>query len=651
MSQIILTLLLAGQSAAQVPAPTTQQMFDQATKAAEELKCAEAVPLFEKLESNARLMRNETVRAAIELRKGVCLLRLGRVEEGEPALLRALPTLASRGNEFGDEVRRAHFLLGHVEANRFDYAAAATEFKRALEGVTGSARLQALMPLAQVLTFDRDGEALRFATEARTIALADPALGKREVAAVQTQFARVLLNEGREKEAYSELKDSLRKQGGLDMSVGVFDLATRSDLAIAASLIGDREAAQKYLVYTGAGRFKESPFARATSMQHPLCGAATGLKPDDYAIIEFSLAEDGHVQRATPIYSTGGRSAAVAFARAVAGWSWSPEAAKAIPPLFRYMTRIEIRCTTAGERPPPTLPLAAAYADWIEGLTKTQVKWQRTPDAKAVPLQRAALAEGRSSNDRSSQLSALVALGTNPVLTNAERSNLLSEAVRQAEAMDAPVSARSHIAIAHLTAKSQNGRQLREMLRTFLARPEVAADPLSAATARLLVAARNFRVGPAADAEDLLKAVATMPQLPNGHPLKVAALLELANQYAAKADIEGARKMFEQTGLTAEQCAFIGLQPAMRRTGVSSTAYPVDAGRMGFEGWLRTEFDVATDGSTIQPRILTAYPPMVFNDAGIKISKGMRYTASYRPENGVACTARQESVAFRMPEY
>lgn len=649
MPQLVLALLLAGQSAAQATPPTTQQLFDQATTAADEGKCAEAIPLFDKLEANARLMRNEVARAAIDVRKGTCLIKLGQAEQGEPALRRGLAVLGAKSSEFAEEVRRSHLILGHLEANRFDYSAAATAYKRALEGATGKERLQPLMSLSQVLVFDRDGEALRFANEARAIALSDTTLSKRDIAAVQTQVARVLLNEGREKEAYAELKDSLRKQGGLDTSVDMFDLSTRSDLAIAASLNGDKEAARKYLAYTGAGRFKDSPFARARSMQPPLCGGATGLKPDDYAIVEFSLAEDGHIQRATPIYSTGGRSAAIAFASAVADWSWSPEVAKAIPPLFRFMTRIEIRCTTAGERPALTLPLAEAYASWIKDQTKTQAGWHDQPDAKAAPLQRAAIAQSRANNDRASLLSALVGLGGNSVLGDAERRELLNEATSLAEAMGAPASARSHIAIAYFTAKSKDGRQLREALRTFLARPDVVADPLSAATARLLIAAPGFRVGPASDAEPLLKAVATTPQLPDGHPLKVAALLEQANQFAAKGNLEGARAMFDQTGLTAEQCAFIGLQPAMRRIGASSDDYPTDAVQMGFEGWVRTEFDVATDGTTIQPRVLTAYPPFVFNEAGAKISKGMRYTTSYRPAEGVACTARQESLAFRLP--
>lgn len=652
VAHVVLALLIAGQSAAQQTqpaAPTLQQSFDQATIAAGEGKCAEAIRIFAGIEANPKAMRNEKVRAAIDVRKGSCLIDMGRLEEGEAAVRRGLPVLMAGGESFAAEVRQSHLALGRLSALRFDYSTAALEYKQALDGSTGTNRLRPLIALAQTLAFDQDGEALRYATEARAVAFADTTLDKRSVAVVQTQFARVLLNQGRPKEAYAELKDSLRKQGGLDLKVDVADLTTRSDLAIAASLNKDAEGARKYLAYTGAGRFKNSPFARASSMQPPLCGEATGLTPDDYAIIEFSLAEDGHVQGVMPIYTTGGRRAAIAFARAVAGWSWQPEVAKAIPPLFRYTTRVEIRCTTAGERPSLTLPLADAYGEWMEGLGKTDPKWKDQPDARTAPRQRAALEEAKAGNDRAGQLAALLALGTNSVLGVPERRLLLDEALVLADALKAPPGARTYVAIDQLQARSDDGRQYREGLRALLARPDVAADPVSTATVRLLIAAPTFRTPPPEDAEVLLSAVTTAPDLPDQHPLKVAALLQQANQFAAKGDLAGARRLFDQTGLTSEQCAFLGLQPAMRRTGVSSNDYPTGAFQMGFEGWVRTEFDVATDGTTIRPRVLTAYPPFVFNEAGAKISNGFRYTASYRPKDGVACTARQESVSFLMP--
>lgn len=652
MNELLFVLLFAGQTTGQQaqPAISLQQSFDQATEAAASGKCAEAIRIFDGLEANPKLSRNIMVHAAIDVRKGSCMIELGQLEEGEARVRRGLPLFEAKRQDFEEEVRQAHLALGHLSAARFDYTTAAMEYRRVLESASGWARLRPLLNLSQVLAFDQDGEALRYAAEARTLALADTSLPKRQVSAVQTQYARVLLNQGRLKEAYAELKDSLRKQGGLDLKVDLYDLATRSDLAIAASLNKDPGAARKYLAYTGAGRFEDSPFDRAVSMQPPLCGPATGLKPDDFAIVEFSLADDGHVRGAMPIYSTGGRSAAIAFASAVADWSWKPETVKAIAPLFRYSTRVEVRCTIAGERPELTAPLADAYSEWMEGLGKSDAGWKSEPEAKAAVLQRAALEKARGENDRAGQLAALLALGTNDVLGEPERRPLLAEALALADALKAPPTARTYIAIRQADANSSDSRENRAARRALLARPEVAGDPLAAATLRLLIAAPAFRLPAPEDSTPLLKAVTDDSRLPGQHPLKIAALLQLANQYAAAGDLGGARRLFDQTGLTTEQCAFLGLKPAMRRLGTSSSDYPEEAFNFGFEGWVRTEFDVATDGSTIEPRVVVGYPAFVFNDAGKQISKGFRYTASYRPEGSVACTGQQAALRFIMPD-
>ena len=654
MIGIILQLALAGQASAQpTPAPqgkaTLQQMFDQASQAAEERRCNDAIRQFEALEANPAAMRNPLVTAAIGVRKGGCLINTGRWEEGEAAIRRGLPALTAKGEAFAGDVRDAHLALGRASTARFDYATAAAEYRLALEPAQGVARIRPLMALSQVLAFDKDGEALRYATEARTLALATPGLSKGEVAVVQAQYARVLLNQGQLKEGYAELKDSLKKQGGLTLRVGVADITTRSDLAIAALLNNDRDEARNYLAYTGAGRLKDGPFAKARSMDLPLCGEETGLKRDDFAIVEFSLEEDGHVSGVMPVYTTGGREVAVAFARAVADWSWAPEDAKKVPALFRYTTRVQLRCTVAGERPALTAPLAETYARWMESQGQSDPAWADQPDAKAAPLQRAALDSAKAKGDKAATLAAAFALGSNTVLTEPERVPLLEQAIALADELKAPASVRAYLALEHLRVKSEGPRRFREGLRVLLARPEIAGDPLGAATARLLLATPGYHMPAPADVDQLLGAVIDAPDLPAQHPLKVNALLQRANILAKTGDLAGARSSFERTGLTEEQCAFLGLEPVLRSSGASSGDYPMEAVRMGFEGWVRTEFDIAANGTTIAPRAVIAYPPFVFNDAGTGIVKGARFASSFRPGGGVACTAEQQSVVFRLP--
>nr|WP_275402939.1 energy transducer TonB [Sphingomonas corticis] len=71
--------------------------------------------------------------------------------------------------------------------------------------------------------------------------------------------------------------------------------------------------------------------------------------------------------------------------------------------------------------------------------------------------------------------------------------------------------------------------------------------------------------------------------------------------------------------------------------------------QMGFEGWVRVEFDIAANGTTVVPRAIAAYPPFVFNDAAQGILRDARYTSSYRPSGNVACAANTQSVVFRLP--
>lgn len=139
------------------------------------------------------------------------------------------------------------------------------------------------------------------------------------------------------------------------------------------------------------------------------------------------------------------------------------------------------------------------------------------------------------------------------------------------------------------------------------------------------------------------------PGLPARHPLKVNALLRKANLLAAAKDTAGANAAFRQTGLNAEQCAMLGVTPAMLSSGAGAGAFPMAALQWGFEGWVQTEFDIAADGRTVTPRALIAYPPFVFDAAATDISRASRWASSYRPGGSVACAASHQSIRFMMP--
>ena len=653
MSAFLALALAIGQAASPAAAPgaaapaTLQARFDAASDAAANGRCKEAVPQFEAIEQNAAARRNGLVAAAVAVRKGRCLVGTDRSDEGEAAIRRGLPTLDAKGADFAVDVREARLALGSAGFYRLDYAAAEREVETVLVSSTGTARIRPLMLLATLRMFDHDGQALKLVGEARTIVAANSDFSKKENAAVQTLYARVLLNEGRAKDAYAELKDGLKKQGGLTNRVGLAEIGTRSDLAIAALLNNDRDNARLYLAYTGAGRMTDGSFGRAAQMDLPPCGETTGLKRDDMAIVEFTLAADGHVGLVSPIYTPGDRDVAIAFARSVASWSWSAEDTAKVPPFYRNAIRVEVRCTTAAaEREGIETPLRTAFTDWLQSKHVPDAAWKDMADARALPLQYAAFAAATGANDKPAALQATMALIGNSVLPRERRPAIATQAVTLARALDAPVAPRAYVALA-LVPDQAGADERRRTFHTMLSDPAIAGDALAAATLRLMIAQPVYHSSAPADATMLLDAVIAAPDQPDLRPLKTNALLQQANLFAAKGDLAGARAAFDRTGLTQEQCALIGLTPSMRRSGASSDDYPAQALNMGFEGWVNAEFDIAANGTTVSPRAVVSYPPFVFDDAATGIMRGSRYVSSFRPAGGVACAANQQSVVFR----
>lgn len=654
MIATLLALVVAGQgtpSAPGGPQPTArpatpnQQRFDAASADVEAGRCTQAIATFEALEAMPAVKRNPLLGAVSAVRKGRCLIRLGRTDEGAAAIKRGLPVMEAKGESFAGEVSVAQLTLGDVAEARLDYDEAIRLYSAARDAVKGSYRIVPLLRLSQVTMFDHDGRAIAAADEARRLALQDTNYGKKDLATVQSQYARVLLNEGRFAESYTALKDSLAKRGGLTTTVTPADIATRSDLAIAALLNKRPDDARLYLAYTGAGRMKDAPFSRAAVMAAPACGEG-GLTPSDMGIVEFSIKDDGRVVGVYPIYATGGRRAAMAFASAVERWSWRVEDAARIPAFFRNATRVELRCSKALRDSGLSKPLTDAAGAWFDSKLGV-APWADLSDAAALPMQRAEFDRARSAGDQARIARAAIALYANGVLSSEESPALFEAAAAAADAASAPAAVINSVALAKAEQENGSVDKYRAALRALLASPGVAADPLSANTVRLLLAAPRERSAPPADAAALQLAVVNDPALAPTDPLKVAALLGQANVLAAKGDLAGAQASFARTGLTGEQCAQLGLSPARRSTG-SQGGFPMAAQFMGFEGWVMAEADVKPDGKTATQRATIAYPPFVFDDAAIDVAKGVRYSSSFRPEGALACEGVRMPIVFSL---
>ena len=633
--------------------PTVQQQFDNASEAMAEGRCAEALQTFEALAARPDVARNAKVMATIRARRATCMASVGRFDDAASDAAGALSVL--NADDTGDrvEISRAHVALGQVAYFAFDYDNATREFETAQSMATGDNRYEPLLWLARSTMFDVDARSIDFAAAALKLAEALPDVKKSNLATLHTLHARALLNHGQIAPAYEELKLALKAQGGLTERVTMDDVITRSDLALAALLNNDEDSARKYLAYTGAGRFTKGGFAAAVAMVPPPCGGASGLTPDDLVIVQFGVRDDGTVSYASPIYSSRNGPAAAEFARAVAGWSWSPQAAKGIPAFFRLVTRLELHCSMASSHPDVLDILRGDLSGWLSE-HHVEPYLSVIDNAASVALAKAELDKLQSGVDPLARVPVLLTLGRNRFIPPAERQQWNQQARAILSTAGAPLGALTYLDIRlsdPLAREYIDYGKHRTYLRTLLASAAVASDPHVSSVLRLLIAEPHYGLQASPDAADLLTTVSTDPGLAAQDPLRVGALVRLATLQAASGNIVAARASYERSGLSAQQCSLVDAMPLMRRSGAESVDFPAEAMRWGFEGWVFTEFDIQADGKTANQRAVIAYPPLVFRDTAIEAMKHARYTQTYRPDGGLGCGGKRVKVSFDLGRY
>jgi len=629
-----------------------QQQFDSASTEATAGNCQSAVSKFEVLESNPNIKPGSLPAAAIAVRKGVCVSKLGATPD-ETAIKNGLVVLAQAGKDFDIDVAEGWTVLGSVAFARYDYAGATAAYKRALAYTKGNVRLHTLARLAKSTAFDGDVASLSYANEGLKILSTDPKPNKESLATFRTLLGRALLNRGDTQAAYTELKEALKLSGGLTSRTTLSEVSMRSDLAMAAMLVGRKDDARRYLAYTGAGRIEKSPFTTALSMNPPICGEETGLRPDDIAVVEFGIAEDGTVTSAHTVYSRGGPDVAAAFGKAVSEWYWKPDDVAAIPQFYRLVTRVELRCSNVlGNGPGIMGPLRERFRTWAASQLLTLTLSERdNPSSLNQALQKHAEASAER-GDLRGQLAALAWLSDAKISSSQERVTMADKALALAHETPVPQEVVNWLHIVRLKASQGDKRRLSgrdlDALVELSHDKNISEDALAADTLRL-IAARGSGPTKLKEAPTLLKMIAEDNRLPPTHPLRQLAWLDLAGNAAADNNRVGAQNYFEKTGLTEEQCALLGEAPTLKRTNANSADYPMEALRMGFEGWVRTEYDIKTDGKTMNARPLVAYPPLIFVDAATGMAGDLRYDVSYRPESNLACSAKRDNFVFRIP--
>lgn len=643
-------LLMAASTAAQQPARTVQQDFDAATALDTGTDRAAALAAWEGLEK--RTTAGGRSHAIVLVRKGRALVRLGRYEQGGAALRAGLAGLPVNDATLAEDRAVAYINLGQLAADTLDYAGAAAAFAKAEAAATDTSdKLGAMLGLAEVQTFT-DPAAAGAALDRADALLATVKASN----AVQAPFAKarglLMLNTGNVAGARVQSMRAVSLLGGLTETVNLADVSARSDAAIALLLSGNKDEARRYMAMTGAGRLSRGSFDPAAEMRAPDCGGEAGLKPEEMAVVEFSIAPDGTVSRAIPIYAAGGGQVALEFARAVRGWSWPADKITTMPIFFRHNARVEMRCSTAFERPSLTDGLNAELEQWLAGKGVSVPPAPEKGSAAALVGQRAALTQAEASSPNSlGTLAALYRLTTNELLPREERAALAARGLAIAESGQAPAMARLAL---DLEATSSGITEWRwsaydRAVRPLLDKPAYSTDPRARATIRLALAdASDPGKGGRDRALALLRQVSDDGALRPNDPLRVGALIRIASIEERAGSPEAARTAFAATGLTADQCAIMDASPKLVSM-PGSSAFPQEAQSWGFEGWAEVQYDVAANGRSANQRVVLAYPPFIFSKASSDFFQTARFAKTYRPDGGLGCGGTTSKIRFELP--
>lgn len=641
---LMAAIIVMDQAVAAPAAPTLQVQFEKASAALVAKKWAEALALFDEIEARPTLGR--VTRSAVALRRGAALLRLGRDGDAAAAFRKGLELAPTDNPSLIEDRLSALVGLGRIAEAGYDYSDARSHYEAALKiAPDPAARLPVLLALADVTMFDEGDMALAYADQA--LAIAQQAKVEPTVeATVRDMRGKVLLNRGNATAALADLEIALQKLGGLTSQTDLADVTVRSDLALAALQAKKADKAREYLAMTGAGRLPDGPFAAPADTDLPPCGG--DLRPDDVAVVQFGIGDDGRVSYADPIYASRPGPVAVTFARAVSGWSWRAGDVKSIPLFYRAVTRIELRCSNAVSRPAEAMLLFPAMEKWLSG---EKVADPSDQTRKSLTNLREEIAQ-RKGQRPIERLPYLLAVATSAAAEESEKKAALTEAIAIAEQAKAPIAVmtllRIHAASPEIVDWRQNLKPFYAQLRQLLVTPAVAADPQSSGVLRLMIAAPVHGSAPS-DAESLLRQVADDQRLAEHDPLRTGAMIRIATLQAQRGEMDAARASYLSTGLDAQQCALVDAKPVMRKPGMSSNDYPQEVLRWGMGGWAQIEFDVTPEGRTVNRRAVLAYPPFVFGDPTVKAMESTRYTQTYRPAGATGCSGATQRVRYLMP--
>ncbi len=645
-------------SVAAPPTSTIQQQFDAGTAAIAAGEWARALEIYTTLETKlaTRTPASKSL-AVVRLRKGQMLSRLGRAGEAEAIIRAALPLVSATDVNLRGERFESYLALANIAERRFDYPMAVAYLNDAhLTAPSPFAELSVFMRSIQLNIFVDPDAALATTDAALAIIKQNPNTNKEWTGVFRNLRGRTLLNMGRIKEARAELKAAVDTLGvlGTERRINLLDATARSDAAIAAFRDGKPDEARNFLAYAGTAQASDEGFRLGENMNPPQCGGKDGAKPEDVAIVEFNIKDDGSVGFARPVFFSGNRATAVQFAEAVSDWNWTPEALVKVSPFYRALNRVELRCTTVFDRPAVASLIQSDFDNWLA--TKSVAVREISAPTEAGVIAKIKLElisrSNEFGNDSVQLLRSLIHLAAFPGVPGDLAKTYAEQALSIARANGAPIAAQTYLRLfvwSRLDGGKADGRDpVHQAIAAAFNDPDLAGNARSLAAARLYYFDWLNSQARLANGAAILQPVADDVRLGERDPFRVGALTRMAGLAAATGKIDDARSLFAKTGLSAQQCALADARPVQTSGSLGRSDFPNEALRFGFGGWTVVEFDIAANGLTANRRALIAWPPFVFGDAATKGLGTFKYSQSYRPDGAIGCGGQQQRISYKI---
>ncbi len=631
------TVLAGGSATAQSP----QAQFDTGQAAFEKGDFATAITAYRA----ALVGLTPTARSAAVIRSRLASA-LQKTRAFDPAITEAslaVRAFAAQKVTRDEDLSEALLLLGSLHRGGASNLQAITELQRAIAAApdpTSATAVSARYGLALAAITEQPDLAASTLDTVRADAAGFAKLPKTDQANIYSARALAELNRGQPKLAVPFIEKALDLTGRTTTQVSISQVRIRGNAALIYARLGNEENVREYLTYSGAGHLPDQSWLAGGDMDLPVCGG--DVTPQDVAVVEFAIGDDGRVTGASPVFASKPGALGSVFAGSVEAWRWQPSAVAKLNAFWRQTVRLELRCV----KRPPALSLIDAFRDrtrdWL-----TQI--HADPDVVSPAFDPKKPGEGPISQ----AFAAVYAARDNRGRTAAQDS-LDSLLVSR----DAPVDVRAYALVAGSTGKnfaSRSGYENDRARRFAAALAKLGNQPgAEHATAWLRTeqALALEAAGTLPAARALLETVIATPPatLPQDDPIRSLAQLHLALIDKRSGAPAVGEQRLTAAGITPEQCSLLDVRPVAQNTDISNTAFPSEAQRWHFEGNARVAFDIAADGHVTDVRTVIAYPPFVFGPSTERAVARFRYLPPTLGTEVLGCVGKMQNVIYRLPD-